>query len=142
MKNFQHFFDIPKKETFMFIILKNQRCIYILSVLFCGKTDARCTLCGRYTLCAGRPSLVANLGLPEDFSQNMFPKTPTGNGNGGWGTRALSESSFKVGENSLPAKFCENKKISFFDMLILNFKSLKHPIFKESSISLSSHYHL
>jgi hypothetical protein len=70
---------------------------------FRGKTDARYTLCERYTLCAGRPSLVANLGLPDDFSQNMLPKTPTGNGNVGWGTRALSESSFKVGENSLPA---------------------------------------
>jgi hypothetical protein len=81
----------------MFIILKNQRCIYILSVLFCGKTGAR------YTLCAGRPSLVAISGLPDDFSQNMSPKTPTGNGNVGWGTRALSESSFKVGENLLPA---------------------------------------
>jgi hypothetical protein len=104
---------------------------------FCGKTDAR------YTLCAGRPSLVANLGLPDDFSQNMLPKTPTGNGNVGWGTRALSESSFKVGENSLPAKFCDNKKIIFFDMLILNFKSLKHPFsIKESSVSLGSHYHL
>jgi hypothetical protein len=72
-------------------------------VLFCDKTDARYTLCERYTLCAGRPSLVANSGLPDDFSQNMFPKTPTGNGNVGWGTRAPSESSFKVGENSLPA---------------------------------------
>jgi hypothetical protein len=103
IKKFQHFFDIPKEETFMFIILKNQRCIYILSVLFCGKTYARYTLCERYTLCAGRPSLVANLGLPDDFSQNMLPKTPTWNGNVGWGTRALLESSFNVGKNSLPA---------------------------------------
>jgi hypothetical protein len=70
---------------------------------FSGKTDARYTLCERYTLCAGRPSLVANSGLPDDFSQNMLPKTPTENGNVGWGTRALSESSFKVAGNSLPA---------------------------------------
>jgi hypothetical protein len=70
---------------------------------FRGKTDAR------YTLCAGRPSLVANLGLPDDFSQNMFPKTPTGNGNVGWGTRALSESSFKGGENSLPGHLAAGK---------------------------------
>ena len=58
----------------------------------------------RYTLCAGRPSLVANSGLPDDFSQNMFPITQSGNGNVGRGTRARSEFSFKVGENLPPAK--------------------------------------
>jgi hypothetical protein len=84
----------------MFIILKNQLCIYILSVLFCGETDARYTLWERYTLCAGRPSLVANSGLPDDFPQNMLHKTPPGNGNVGWDTRALSESSFKVSGHS------------------------------------------
>ncbi len=65
---------------------------------FRGETDAR------YTLYAGGPSLVANSGLPDDFSHKMFSKTPPGNGNVGWGTRALSEYSFKVGENSPPAQ--------------------------------------
>ncbi len=55
-------------------------------------------------VCDGRPSLLANLGLPDDFPQYIFPTTPPGNGNVGWGTRALSESGFKVGENSLPGR--------------------------------------
>jgi len=71
---------------------------------FLGETDVRYTLCARYTLCDGRPSLLANSGLPDDFPQNIFPTTPPGNGNVGWGTRALSESGFKVGENSLPGR--------------------------------------
>ncbi len=129
-KKFPYIFDIPKEETYMFIILKNKCCIYILTVFFCGKTDVRYTLCERYTLCAGRPSLVANSGLPDDFSQNMLPKTPTENGNVGWDTRTLSESSFlksaeiRCRRTQPPAKYCDNKKTSFFDMLILNFKSL------------------
>ncbi len=32
----QIFLDIPKGETFVDIILKNQLCTFILSVLFCG----------------------------------------------------------------------------------------------------------
>ncbi len=51
-----------------------------------------------------KPSLVAKSGLPDDFSQNVFPKTPPRNGNACWGARALPESCFKVGENSLQAK--------------------------------------
>jgi hypothetical protein len=36
--NFADFFlDIPKGETF---VLKNQRCIFILGVLFCGEINA------------------------------------------------------------------------------------------------------
>jgi hypothetical protein len=63
-------------------------------------------LCARdiCTLCAGRPSLVANSGLPDDFSQNMSPITPSGNGNVGRGTRTRSEFSFKVAENLPPVK--------------------------------------
>jgi hypothetical protein len=44
------------------------------------------------------------LGLPDEFSQTMFPKTPPGNGNVGLGPRDLSEFGFKVGENSPPPK--------------------------------------
>jgi hypothetical protein len=82
----------------MFILLRNQCCIYILSVLFSRRN--RCAL--YFVRC--RPSLLANSGLPNDFPQNIFPTTPPGNGNVGWGTRALSESGFKVGENSLPGR--------------------------------------
>jgi hypothetical protein len=67
----------------MFILLRYQCCIYILSVLFPGETDVRYTLCVCYTLCAGRPSLLANSGLSDDCPQNIFPTTPPGNGNVG-----------------------------------------------------------
>jgi hypothetical protein len=44
------------------------------------------------------------LGLPDEFSQKMFPITPPGNGNVGLGPRDPSEFDFKVGENSPPRK--------------------------------------
>jgi hypothetical protein len=46
----------------------------------------------------------AKLGLPDEFSQKMFPITPPGNGNVGLGPRDLSEFGFKVDENSPPPK--------------------------------------
>ncbi len=57
-----------------------------------------------YTLCTGEPSLGAKSGLPDEFSQKMFPITPPGNGNVGLGPRELSEFGFKVCENSPPPK--------------------------------------
>jgi hypothetical protein len=61
----------------------------------------RYTLCLRYnTLCTGRPSLGAKFGLADDFPPNIFPMTPSGNGNKGRGSRDLSESGYKVGGNS------------------------------------------
>jgi hypothetical protein len=66
---------------------------------FCSKTEKQ------YTLCTGEPSLGAKSGLPEEFSQKMFPITPPGNGNVGLGPRELSEFGFIIGENSpLPKK--------------------------------------
>ena len=82
----------------MYLQRKNQHCIFILSVLFCSKTEKH------YTLCSAGPSLGAKLGLPDEFSQKMFPITPPGNGNVGMGPRNLSEFGFKVGENSPPPK--------------------------------------
>ena len=82
----------------MYLQRKNQHFIFILSVLFCSKTEKH------YTLCNAGPSLGAKLGLPDEFSQKMFPKTPPGNGNVGLGPRDLSEFGFKVGENLLPPK--------------------------------------
>jgi hypothetical protein len=67
-------------------------------VLFCSKTETH------LTLCSGGPSLRAKLGLPDEFSQKMFPITPPGNGNVGLGPRDLSEFGFKVGKNSPPPK--------------------------------------
>jgi hypothetical protein len=55
-------------------------------------------------LCTGGPSLGAKSGLPDEFSQKMFPKTPPGNGNVGLGPRELSEFGFKVSENLPPPK--------------------------------------
>jgi len=82
----------------MYLQRKNQHCILILSVLFCSKTEKQ------YTLCSAGPSLRAKLGLPDEFSQKMFPITPPGNGNVGLGPRDLSEFGFKVDENSPPPK--------------------------------------
>jgi hypothetical protein len=82
----------------MYLQRKNQHCIFILSVLFCSETERR------YTLCTGGPSLGAKSGLPDEFSQKMFPITPPGNGNVGLGPRDLSEFAFKVDENSPPPK--------------------------------------
>jgi hypothetical protein len=68
-------------------------------VLFCSKTETH------NTLCTGEPSLGAKSGLPDEFTQKMFPITPPRNGNEGLGPRELSEFGFKVGENSpLPKK--------------------------------------
>jgi hypothetical protein len=44
------------------------------------------------------------LGPADDFSKNIFPKTPLGNGNLVRGLRALSESRVEVAQNSPPPK--------------------------------------
>ncbi len=82
----------------MYLQRKNQHCIFIISVLFCCETKTH------YTLCTGGPALGAKSGLPDAFSQKMFPITPPGNGNVGLGPRDLSEFGFKVDENSPPPK--------------------------------------
>jgi hypothetical protein len=97
----------------MYLQRKNQHCIFILCVHFCSKTETH------YTLCTGRQSLGAKSGLPDEFSQKMFPITPPGNGNVGLGPRELSEFGFKGGENSppskkSPAKFWQKIKTTFF----------------------------
>jgi hypothetical protein len=82
-------------------------------VLSCSKTETHSTLC------TGEPSLGAKSGLPDEFSQKMFPITPPGNGNVGLGPRELSEFGFKVGQNSPPPKkisgeISAKKKNNFF----------------------------
>jgi hypothetical protein len=63
------------------------------------------TFCILYTFYAGRPYVRAKSGLVEDFSQNIFPKTPPEKCTGGGGPRGLPECVFKVGENSPPLKW-------------------------------------
>ncbi len=82
----------------MYLQRKNQHCIFILCVFFCSKTETH------HTFCTGGPSLGAKSGLPDEFSQKIFPKTPPGNGNVGLGPRELSEFGFKVGEISTKNK--------------------------------------
>jgi hypothetical protein len=67
-----------------------------------------------YTLCAGGPSLGAKSGLPDNFSQKMFPITPPGNRNVGMGPRDLLKFGFKVDQNSPPAKFRKKIKTTFW----------------------------
>jgi hypothetical protein len=67
----------------MYLQRKYQHCIFILSVLFCSKTETR------YTFCSSGPSLKAKSGLADDFSQKRFPIIPPGNENVGMGPRDL-----------------------------------------------------
>ncbi len=82
----------------MYLQIKIQRCIFILSVLFRSETETR------FIFCTHRTSLGAKSGLSDEFSQKIFPITSPGNGNVGLGPRDLSEFGFKVGKNSPPPK--------------------------------------
>ena len=96
----------------MYLQRKNQHCIFILSVLFCSKTEKH------YTLCSAGPSLGAKLGLPDEFSQKMFPITPPGNGNVTWdlGTfqnLVLKSAKIRRRRKKSPAKFRQKIKTIF-----------------------------
>jgi hypothetical protein len=73
---------------------------------FGSEIKARYTLCVRYTLCDGGPSLGVKSGLFDDFDQYFFLRTPSGNGNVDRGLRDLLESGFKS------AKICHRRKKS------------------------------
>jgi hypothetical protein len=62
--------------------------------VFCSEIGTRYTLCVRYTLCDGGPSLGAKSGLSDDFFQYFFLRTPSGNRKGDKGLRDLLESDF------------------------------------------------
>ena len=71
------FFDIHTGEIFMYIILKNQCCSFILSMLFFAvKTKFAILFWMRHTFCADTPYDTAERWLTDDFSQNIFPITP------------------------------------------------------------------
>jgi hypothetical protein len=96
----------------MYLQRKIQRCIFILSVLFCSETEKR------FIFCTHRTSLGAKSRLSDEFSQ-MFPITSPGNGNVGLGPRVLSEFGFKVCENSpqpkkIAGKISARNKNNFF----------------------------
>jgi hypothetical protein len=124
----------------MYLQRKNQNCIFILSVLFCSKTEKH------YTLCSAGPSLGAKLWLHDEFSQKMFPITPPGNGNVGLGPRDLSEFGFKVGEKSPPpikitAKFRQKIKTTFLGHeFFLLFKVKVQYFVKESAAKFTIFY--
>jgi hypothetical protein len=140
--NFCNFCDISKGEAFMYLQKKNQHCIFILSVLFCSKTETR------YTLCTGGPSLGAKSGLPNEFSHKKFPITPPGNGNVVLEPRDLSEFAFKVDENSpppkkLPAKFWQKIKTTFLGHeYFLLFKLKLQYFVQESAAKFTIFYRL
>jgi hypothetical protein len=58
----------------------------------------------RYTFCAGLAYDGANFILTDSFSQKILPISLPEKCTGGWGHRHLSESVFKVRENSPPPK--------------------------------------
>jgi hypothetical protein len=106
--NFRNFFDISKREAFLYLQRKKQHCIFILCVLFFSKT-----------LCTGEPSLGAKSGLPDEFSQKMFPITPPGTGNVGLGPENFQNSVLKSAKNrrrrkKSPAKFRQKIKTTFW----------------------------
>jgi hypothetical protein len=64
-----YFFDVPKRETFMDIILKSHCYIFILSVHFAAKS----ILCTCAILCSLAGQLfLAKSGLADDFPQITF----------------------------------------------------------------------
>jgi hypothetical protein len=71
---------------------------------FRGEAFARYIFCVRYTFCAGLAYDGANFILTDSFSQKILPITLPEKCTGGWGHRHLSESVFKVRENSPPPK--------------------------------------
>jgi hypothetical protein len=99
------FFDNPTGEAFMYIMWKNQRCIFILSGLFWQRNRNAPYFLRALYFVRRWPSLGAKFGIPDKFSPNCFPITPPRNGNLGNGYRDLLDSGFKVGENSpMPKK--------------------------------------
>jgi hypothetical protein len=109
----------------MYLQRKNHRCNFIQSVLFCSKIITRYTLCVRFTLCAGGPSLGAKPGLAEDFPSKVFPITTPGNGNVGmvlvaFEYQVLSYRKFAIPEKKRQRNFGKRKPL-FGDMITFCF---------------------
>ncbi len=96
----------------MYLQRKNQHCIFILSVLFCSKTEKH------YTLCSAGPSLGAKLGLLMNFLKKCSPKHHLEMGMQAWDLETFQNSVLKLAEirrrrkNSL-AKFRQKIKTTF-----------------------------
>jgi hypothetical protein len=104
---FQIFFVNPAGEAFMYIMWKNQRCIFILSGLFWQRNRNALYFMRALYFVLCRTISRSKTGLSDDFTQYYFPITPPGYGYVGRGPKDLWESGFQVCENSffLPAKF-------------------------------------
>ncbi len=70
---FDFFFDNPTGEAFMYIMWKNQHCIFLLSRLFCSEIETRYTSCMRYTLCVGDHLWEQNWGFLMNFLLIVSP---------------------------------------------------------------------
>jgi hypothetical protein len=93
--------NLHRSAFFLIILKKRHSCtscekidvVPLFLVCFFGsEIETLFTLCVRYTLCAGGPSLGAKSRLSDDFAQKYFLITPFGNGNVGRGPRDLLES--------------------------------------------------
>ncbi len=122
----------------MYLQSKYKHCIFILSVLFCSKTEKH------YTLCSAGPSLGAKLGLPDEFSQKVFPITPPGNGNVSLGPRDLSEFGLKIRRRrkKSPAKFRQKIKTPFLGHEFFLLFKLKVQYFVQESAAKFTIFYL
>jgi hypothetical protein len=124
-KNYIFFIDIPKGDSHVHYTEKwtlhlDYKCAFFAMKPMCA------VLCAGAILCTLVDQSRRTFGASWCFFLKYFPKTPLGNGYVGGDTIALSESGFKVGKNSLPAqsdasKISWKEKITFFDMIILDF---------------------
>ncbi len=110
-------------------------------MLFCSKTETH------YTLCSAGPSLGAKLGLPDEFSQKMFPITPPVNGNVTWdlGTfqnLVLKSAKIRRRRKKSPAKFRQKIKTHFLGHEFFLLFKLKLQYFVQESAAKFTIFYL
>jgi hypothetical protein len=89
MKNLDFFLKNIKGEEFLNISVKNQCYISMLSVLFLRRNQHALYFLRALYFVRYSAYVVAKSELDNEFSQNIFPMSPHGNGNVGRGPRAL-----------------------------------------------------
>ncbi len=99
-KSLNFFFKIIKAEAFLNMLLENQCRISLLSVVFWWLYQHALYFMRALYFVRCWASVVAKSQLHNEFSQNIFPITPHGNGNIGSDSRQLPEFGFNVGEIS------------------------------------------
>jgi hypothetical protein len=125
----------------MYLQRKNQHCIFILSVLFCSKTEKL------YTLCSAGPSLGAKLGLPDEFSQKMFPITHLEMRMQAWDLETFQNSVLKSAKircrrKKSPAKFRQKIKTPFLGHEFFLLVKLKVQYFVQESAAKFTIFYL